>query len=144
MCNITELHRIYPLKVEQHITTNLVNIYTGEEASENVNVTESIKIRAQQMTEFQSNLPERFHERLSSKVITISERKRTKNLKTKTFNTYLIFSRVVYLLSKDQLDFYSFFNYELAPVPTSLFQDTRDASYTSTKSVLQNKLKVEV
>ena len=144
MCNITELHRIHPLKVEQYITTNLVNIYTGEEASENVNVTESIKIRAQQMTEFQSNLPERFHERLSSKVITMSKRKRTKNLESKTFNTDLIFSRVVYLLSMDQLDFYSFFNYELAPVPTSLFQDTGDASYTSTKSVLQNKLKVEV
>ena len=43
---------IHPLKVEQHITAHLVNIYTGEEASENVNVTESIKIGIQQMTEF--------------------------------------------------------------------------------------------
>ena len=59
------------------------------------------------MTEFQRNLPEGFHERLSSKVITISERNRTKNHETiKTFNTDLIFSRVVYFLSMDQLDFF--------------------------------------
>ena len=75
----------------------------------------------------------------------MSEKKRTKNLETiKTFNTDLIFSRVVYLLSMDRLDFSSLFNYELAPVPNSLFKDTGDARYTSTISVLNNKLKVEV
>ena len=59
------------------------------------------------MTEFQRNLPEGFHERLSSKVITISERKRTKNRETiRTFNTDLIFPRVVYFLSMDQFDFF--------------------------------------
>ena len=44
----------------------------------------------------------------------------------------------------DQLDFSSLFNYEPAPVPTSLFKDTGDARYTATKSVLKNKLKVEL
>ena len=38
---------IYPLKVEQHITTKLVNVYTGEEISEYVNATESNKIGIQ-------------------------------------------------------------------------------------------------
>ena len=71
----------------------------------------------------------------------MSERKRTKNIQTiKTFNTDLTFSRVVYLLSMDQLDFSSLFNYKLAPAPTSLFKDTGDARHTSTKSVLKNKL----
>lgn len=68
---------IYPLKVED-MTTKLVNNYIGEEASENMNVTESVKIGSQQMTEFHKSLPEGFHERLSLKVITISARNKTK------------------------------------------------------------------
>ena len=32
----------HPLELEQHITTKLVNIYTGKEVSENVNVTEPV------------------------------------------------------------------------------------------------------
>ena len=32
----------HPLEIEQHITTKLVNIYTGREVSENVNVTEPV------------------------------------------------------------------------------------------------------
>ena len=36
------------------------------------------------------------------------------------------------------------FNYELAPVPTSMFQDSGEARYSKTKSVLKIKLKVEV
>ena len=32
----------HPLEVEQHITTKLVNIYTGRDVSENVNVTEPV------------------------------------------------------------------------------------------------------
>ena len=65
------------------------------------------------MTEFKRNHLEGFHERLLSKVITMSERKKTKNLETiKTFNVGLIFPCVIYLLSMDQLDFSSLLNYE--------------------------------
>ena len=60
------------------MTTKLVNNYIGEEASENMNVTEAVKIGSQQMTEFHKSLPEGFHERLSLKVITISARNKTK------------------------------------------------------------------
>ena len=63
------------LEVEQHITTKLVNIYSGKEASENVNVTKPVNIGVQQIIEFQQNLSEWFHERLPSYVITLSERK---------------------------------------------------------------------
>ena len=93
------------------------------------------KIGIQRMTEFQCNLPDAFHERLSSK----------ENLKTiKTLERDMAFSRVVHLISMDELDFSSVFNYELAPVLTSIFKDTGDARYTSTKSVLKNKPKKEV
>ena len=36
------------------------------------------------------------------------------------------------------------FNYELAPVPTSLFTDTGEARYPKGKSTLKKKLEVEV
>ena len=51
---------------------------------------------------------------------------------------------MLYLLGSNQLDFTTLFNYELAPVPTSLFEDSGEARYPTTKSVLMNKLKVEV
>ena len=125
--------------------TQLVNIYTGEVDSENVNVTESVRTGIQQMTQFQRNLPKGFLEKLLSKVIKISERKNTKNLETiKSFRTDLVFLHVVYLVSMDQLDISILFIYELAPGPTSLFKGTGYTRYTSTKSVLKNKLNVEV
>ena len=60
------------------------------------------------------------------------------------YNTDLIFSRVTYLLSMNQLDFKILFNYELAPTPTSMFKDTGEARYTKSKADMKNTLKVEV
>ena len=55
----------------------------------------------------------------------MSERKKTKDFENiKIFNADLIFSCAVYLLNINQLDFTSLLNYELAPIPTSLFKDT--------------------
>ena len=85
------------------------------------------------MIDFQRNLSEWFHERLSSNVITMPERKKIKYFETiNPLNADLIFLCVIYYLSMDQLDFFFLLNYELAPVPTS------------TKSLFKNNLKVEV
>ena len=67
-------------------------------------------------------------------------KKKKKAVDQPSFNTELIFSRVLYLLGVHQLDFSTLFDYELAPVPTSLFEDTGEARYTSSKAVLKNKL----
>ena len=136
---------IHPFETESHIPAKLVNIYTGEEAANNVNVDKSIEIGNQQYIQFQNSLPEGFRERLSSKVTTMAEGKKTKkNAVNESFNTELIFSRVLYLLGMDHLDFTTLFNYELAPVPTSLFKDTGEPRFTSSKATLKNKIKVEV
>ena len=71
-------------------------------------------------------------------------KKKKKAVYQPTFNTELIFSRVIYLLGVHQLDFSTLFDYELAPVPTSLFEDTDDVYLASPKAVLKNKLKVEI
>ena len=67
-----------------------------------------------------------------------------KELPLGEFNTELIFSRVMYLLGNDQLQLSSVFNFELSPVPLSLFSESGDARYPSTKAVLMNTMKCEV
>ena len=67
--------------------------------------------------------------------MTMSEAKsKKKNSTVGHFSTDLIFSRVMYLLGTNQLNFSVLFNFELAPVPTSLFKDSGEAQYTKVKS----------
>ena len=98
------------------------------------------------MNKFQESLPEGFRETLSSKVVTMAAGKRSKKKTNdvKPYNTDLIMSRVLYLVSCNQLDFATLFYYELAPVVTSLFKNSSEARYPTAKSVLKNKLKVKV
>ena len=65
---------------------------------------------------------------------------------TMNCNTDLIMSRVLYLVGNSFIVFSTIFNYELAPVPTTMFQDFGEARYSKTifKIVLKNKLKFEV
>ena len=97
------------------------------------------------MLEFQRSLPEGFHSRLSSIVISMVKGNRTKKKDeiVEMYNTELIFSWVIYLLSANQIDL-DVFNYELAPFPTSIFEDSGEPRFTKSKSVLKNKLKVQV
>ena len=62
----------------------------------------------------------------------------------KMYNTESMFSRVMCLLSADQIDLEDVFNYELAHFLTSIFENSRDPRFTKSKSVLKYKLKVEV
>ena len=84
-------------------------------------------------------------ERLSTKDVTMAESKKTKSrLVVASSNTELIFSRVLYLLGNNQLDFTTPFNYELSPAPTSMVHDSGETRYPESKAVLKSKLKVEV
>ena len=62
----------------------------------------------------------------------------------KMYNTESMFSRVMCLLSADQIDLEDVFNYELAPFLTSIFENSGHPRFTKSKSVLKYKLKVEV
>ena len=107
----------------------------------------AVETGQKQMAEFWASLPQWFRERLSTKVVTMAESKKKQNKRRSVvapFNTELIFSRVLYLLGNNQLDFTTLFNYELPPVPASMFHDSGEARYPKSKEVLKNKLKVEV
>ena len=137
---------IHPVQVDTHKNWNiLVNIYTGEEVGEDVNVNKAVEIGQRQMKEFCSSLPQWSRERLSNKVITMAESKKTKQISVVApLNTELIFSRVLYLMGDNQLDFTTLFNYELSPVLASMFHGSGKARYPKYKVVLKNRLKVEV
>ena len=98
---------IHPLDLETHACNKLVNIYSGEESEDSVNVNKAIDIGSKQFKEFQESLPDGFRKPLSSKVVTMTSRKDKKKKKNdyKTeFNTDILFSRVLYLLGTNQID----------------------------------------
>ena len=75
----------------------------------------------------------------------MAKSKKTKQISVVApFNTELIFFGVLYLMGNNQLDFTTLFNYELSPVPASMFHDSFEARYPKSKVVLKNRLKVEV
>ena len=117
--------------------TVLINIYTGEISPDKRNVDKSVEIGNKQMKEFQESLPDGIYATLPKKVVT-KENKKTKAKVVKVYNT------VISLLSVDQISLEDLLNYEIAPVPTSLFTDTGEARCPKGKSTLKKKLKVEV
>ena len=126
-----------------HDPSVLMNIYTDEISPDKSNVHKSFEIGNKQMKEFQKSLPDGFYATLPKQVITM-ENKKTKTQVVEVYNTEFMYSRVMCLLSVDQISLDDLFNYELAPVPTSLFADTGEARYPKGKSTLKKKLKVEL
>ena len=126
-----------------HDPSALINIDTGEISPDKSNVHKSIETENKQMKEFQEILPDGFYATLPKKVITM-ENKKKKAQVVQVYNSDLIYSRVMCLLSLDQISLEDLFNYELAPVPSSLITDTSEARYPKGKSILKKKPKVEV
>ena len=97
---------IHPLKIETHSRNVLVNIYNGQESGNDVNVTESVTTGKNMMKKFQESLPEGFRATVSSTVVTMasSKKENKKSNEVKPYNTELIMSRVLYLMSYGQMD----------------------------------------
>ena len=124
----------HPFDITSHDPSVLMNIYTGEISPDKSNVHKSVEIGNEQMKEFQGSLPEGLYATLTKKVITMENKK--------TMVQVNIFRHVPSECRSISLE--DLFNYELAPVPTSLFTDTGEARYPKVKSTLKKKLKVEV
>ena len=70
-------------------------------------------------------------------------KKRIKLGSADCFDTNLIYSRVMGLMSSRDIDLKDVFSHELAPVPTSMFEDSGDMRITKSKSTMKRKLQVE-
>lgn len=85
---------------------------------------------------------------VETEIVTISTAKKksqyTEDPVVMNYNANLIMSQVLYLVGNQQTDFSTIFNYELAPVPMSMFQYLEEARYSKTKLALKNKLKIDV
>ena len=124
----------------------MVKIYTGKESQKSTNVYKAAELGEEQIKQFQKELPDGFRNTWTTKVVLMAsakDKKKKKKDKENSYNTDLIFSRVLILLGTNQINFEDLFDFELAAVPTSLFEESRVARYPKNKSVLLNKLKVK-
>ena len=137
---------IHPLKPDEH-PTGLVNIVTGRIHPESVNVENAKDIGNQQKQEFESSWPEGFHKPIVNKVKTmIGNQRRTPTDKKGLIDCELIFSRLMILIQYRDIDVKSVMGYELAPLPTSIFDGTKDKPemrIAKAKATLKNTLQVE-
>ena len=99
------------------------------------------------MKAYESKLPSGFHDKISSPVITMAAaRKSTKLGGSKTFDTEVIFNQtlgIIIIISSGNFVLQTLFRHELAPIPTSLFQEDGNMQLVSSKSKLKTFLAVE-
>ena len=133
---------LHPLNFSNHPESTTCNIYTGQLSG----INKSVEISTKQMVAFQRSLPDGLRSTIKKEVATMREtgKSGTKNKTVEVYNTEIIFSRVMYLLSAGHIQMGDLFKYELAPVPAALFKDTGEGRYPTSKAALKNALKVEV
>lgn len=116
---------IHPLKPEVH-PPKLVNVANGTLAVAEVNVCQAISIGYNQLVEFEKSLPTGFWKPIERRIKTMAVTKKGIPIGSKVvYDTQLIFSRVIGLqASSREVDFKDVLSYELAPIPTALFDDS--------------------
>lgn len=130
-----------PLDPASH-PPSLLNIVSGQIANDTVNVHNAVAIGTKQMQEFESGWPKKFNDTISKRVTTISDSKKHIKIGTKKiFDTTVIYSRVIGIqASSRDIDIENVLSHELAPVPTSMFDDSGVLRICKSKSDLKNRL----
>ncbi len=122
----------------------LVNIVTGRVVPDIVNAGKSVEIGRAQMNAYEQSWPSGFNDTLSKKVVTMSvTRKALKVGTTPVIDTNIIYCRVLILQQSRDIDLNRVLQYELAPVPTSMFNDKGQMRISKSKLTLKRKLQVE-
>ena len=123
----------------------LLNIATGQLSPDKVNVDNAVAIGTDQMEQYEAQWPDSFNKSIPKKVVTMAvSRKHIKVGQVDVYDTNLIYSRLLGLQHARELDLKDVLMYELSPVPTSLFENSGNLRVSKTKSVLKNKLQVEL
>ena len=138
---------IDPLDPSQHPSDGLLNIVTGKVVTHpSVNVHNAVQLGLTQMETFEKTWPEGFHNTIPRTVTTMSlSRRHLKVGKMKVFDTETIYTRAMALqASSCGLDTDSLLAHEMAPYPTSMFDEDGHMREAKTKSNLKNALKVDI
>lgn len=110
---------------------------------DSVNVDNDVNLGRTQMVAYESSWLEGFNGPLTKNVVTMSVSKKGVKCGSGTvYDTQLIYSWVMGLVSTRPIDLKELFSYELAPLPTSMFDDNGSMRIATSKSVLKNKLQV--
>ena len=134
---------IDPLSSEDY-PNGIVNIVTGRISPDSVIVDESLSLGNEQMQHFEASWPDSFDGPLPRKVVTMSISSKQILLGSKDcYDNDLIYSRVMGLMSSRKIDLKELFSHELAPIPTSMFEDNGDMRITQSNSSLKQKMQVE-
>ena len=134
---------IGPLNSDNH-PDGIVNIVTERIAADALNVDDSVAMGKEPMKQFEAGWPNTFYAPLSNKLVTMSvTKKRIKLGSADCVVTNLIYSSVMGLMSSRDVDLKDMFSHKLAPVQTSIFEDSGGMRITKSKSILKRKLQVE-
>ena len=133
-----------PLDVSQG--QNLINIVTGKNSKENVNVEDAVQIGEAQLQEFESACPTGFYQTIKMKIITMKEGKKQRGADPmEQCDSGLIFERVTALMSTRAINLNDVMKNELAAVLTSIFDEkSGELRILKSKSILKRRLQVEV
>ena len=133
-----------PLDVSQG--QNLINIVTGKISNTNVNVEDAVRIGEAQLQQFESACPAGFYQTIKRKVITKKEGKKKRGADPmEQCDSGLIFARMSALMSTRAINLNDVLKYELAAVPTSIFDEKiGELRISKSKSILKRRLQVEV
>ena len=129
-----------------HSQDGLVNIVTGKVTTDpKVNVHKSAEEGRRLMEKFESSLPGGFYETIPRTVKTMDDRKGIKAGDKKVMDPAVIYARALAIRLVDpEFDFEKILEHELAPHPTSMFNEEGVLRTCKQKSKLMSTLKVEI
>ena len=118
----------------------LINIVTGRVALDSVNVDDALCIGSAMTAEFSAALPGGFYQPLKKKVITMEASERSIKVGGKNvYDKEMFYARMLVTSQKRDVYLQELFQFELSPVPSSLFGEFGDMR-KGTKSFLLHKL----
>ena len=120
-----------------------MNIYTGIKV-ENSNVYESVKLGEQQRQQFEASWSGGFYNVIKKEVRTMkSGKKCSKSGEVEFFNTELIYSRAMCLLTIGKITLEDVLKYELSPILLFLIENTGEMRALKSKVDLEKALQVD-
>ena len=129
-----------------HPKQSVVNIASGRVGPESVNVWNFVKNKNGETLKekYEASLPDGFHNPISSSLVTMNIINRKVKIEERiSFDTDLIYNRMMRLRGSREISTKCMFSFELAPVPTSMFDDDGEMKICKNKSSLKKSLKVE-
>ena len=130
---------IHPFLIEEH-KHDIVNIYSGKLSTKAVNVDKLVSIGKEQVQMFISALPDGFYKSLSRRITTMNILKKSIKVdEVDIIDTSLIHSRVIAMqLTHEAMKIENVLKFELAPIPTSIFEDNGSLRPPKSKSNLKS------